>query len=153
MIFQDSGRHKHKATIRPLNNENFFNPFHATDLFRCPLKTSENLWFSDVSKGYQKRSGAWNGLSKKKKTKEKNKNIVNLELILQTVLGQWVNTNTSTKAPKNVLATYYSGLNIDFEQLVIHMVPVLFYSPRNKKTRVFPIFLGGIEREQQHKIA
>ena len=93
MIFQDSGRHKHKATIRPQNNENFFNPFHATDLFWCPLKISENLWFSDVSKGYQKRSGAWNGLSKKKKTKEKNiNNIVNLELILQTVLGQWVNT-------------------------------------------------------------
>ena len=51
------------------------------------------LIFFDVSKGYQKRSGAWNGLSKKKKTKEKNiNNIVNLELILQTVLGQWVNT-------------------------------------------------------------
>ena len=61
--------------------------------FDAPWKTSENLWFSDVSKGYQKRSGAWNGLSKKKKTKEKNiNNIVNLELILQTVLGQWVNT-------------------------------------------------------------
>ena len=39
-----------------------FNPFHATDLFWCPLKTSENLWFSDVFRGYQKRSVAWNGL-------------------------------------------------------------------------------------------
>lgn len=68
-------------------------------------------------------------------------------------MGKYVNSNTSTKAPKNVLATYYSVLNIDFEQVVTHMVPVLFYPPRNKKTRVFPIFLGGIEREQQHKIA
>ena len=38
------------------------NPFHATDLFRYPLKTSENLWFSDVFGGYQKRPVAWNGL-------------------------------------------------------------------------------------------
>ena len=38
------------------------NPFHDTDLFRYPLKTSENLWFSDVFRGYQKRSVAWNGL-------------------------------------------------------------------------------------------
>ena len=28
------------------------NPFHATDLFRYPLKT----WLSDVFRGYQKRS-------------------------------------------------------------------------------------------------
>ena len=34
------------------------NPFHATDLFWYPLKTSENL------RGYQKRSVAWNGLIK-----------------------------------------------------------------------------------------
>ena len=39
-----------------------FNPFHAIDLFWYPLKTSENLWFSDVFRGYQKRSVAWNGL-------------------------------------------------------------------------------------------
>ena len=25
-----------------------FNPFYATGLFLYPLKTSENLWFSDV---------------------------------------------------------------------------------------------------------
>ena len=36
------------------------NPFHATDLFWYPLKTSENLRFSDVFRGYQKRSVAWN---------------------------------------------------------------------------------------------
>ena len=40
----------------------FLNPFHAIDLFWYPLKTSENLWFSDVFRGYQKRSVAWNGL-------------------------------------------------------------------------------------------
>ena len=39
------------------------NPFHATDLFWYPLKTWENQWFSDVSRGYQKRSAAWNGLN------------------------------------------------------------------------------------------
>ena len=38
------------------------NPFHTTDLFWYPQKTSENLWFSNVFKGYQKRPVAWNGL-------------------------------------------------------------------------------------------
>ena len=27
------------------------NPLHATGLFLYPLKTSENLWFSDVIQG------------------------------------------------------------------------------------------------------
>ena len=27
------------------------NPFHGTDLFLCPLKTSGNPWFSDVFQG------------------------------------------------------------------------------------------------------
>ena len=40
----------------------FFNTFHATDLFWYPLKTSQNLWFSDVFRRYQKKSVAWNGL-------------------------------------------------------------------------------------------
>ena len=30
------------------------NPYHVTDLFWHPLKTSENLWFSDVFRRYQK---------------------------------------------------------------------------------------------------
>ena len=38
------------------------NPFYATDPFWYPLKTSENQTFSDVFRGYQKRSVAWNGL-------------------------------------------------------------------------------------------
>ena len=29
-----------------------------------PLKASENLWFSDIFRGYQKRSVTWNGLNK-----------------------------------------------------------------------------------------
>ena len=32
------------------------NPFHATDLFLYPLKTSENQRFSDAFRGYRKRS-------------------------------------------------------------------------------------------------
>ena len=31
------------------------NPFHATGLFLYPLKTSVNLWFSDVFMGSRKR--------------------------------------------------------------------------------------------------
>ena len=41
---------------------NTFNPFHAADLFWYPLKASENQRFSDVFRGYQKRSVARNGL-------------------------------------------------------------------------------------------
>ena len=42
---------------RPMNvvgprTLSILNPFHATGLFRYPLKTSENLWFSDVFRGY-----------------------------------------------------------------------------------------------------
>ena len=39
------------------------NPFHATDLFWYPLKISENQRFSDVFRGYQKTSVAWNELT------------------------------------------------------------------------------------------
>ena len=37
------------------NGVYFLNPFHATGLFRYPLKISENLWFSDVFREYRKR--------------------------------------------------------------------------------------------------
>ena len=40
----------------------YINPFHASDLFWYPLKISEKQRFSDVFRGYQKRSVAWNGL-------------------------------------------------------------------------------------------
>ena len=33
----------------------FVNPFHVTGVILYPLKTSENLWFSDIFRGYRKR--------------------------------------------------------------------------------------------------
>ena len=45
-----------------LPNSEWINPFHATGLFLYPLKTSENLWFFDVSRGYRKKPVAWNRL-------------------------------------------------------------------------------------------
>ena len=44
--------------INANDDNNLINPFHATDLFWYPLKTSENQRFSG---GYQKISVAWNG--------------------------------------------------------------------------------------------
>ena len=38
--------------------------FHTTRLFLHPLKTSENLWFSDVFRGHRMRRVAWNDLIK-----------------------------------------------------------------------------------------
>ena len=40
----------------------WYEPFRATGLFLYPLTTSENLWFSNVSRGYEKIPAAWNGL-------------------------------------------------------------------------------------------
>ena len=39
------------------------NPFRAINHFLYPLKTSENLWFSDAIRGYRKKPMAWNGLT------------------------------------------------------------------------------------------
>ena len=47
-IFENM-QHLRKCDVLPT-----INPFHATGIFRYPLKTSENLWFSDVFRGYQK---------------------------------------------------------------------------------------------------
>ena len=41
----------------------WINPLHATGPILSPLKTSENQRFSDVFRGYRKRSVVWNGLS------------------------------------------------------------------------------------------
>ena len=38
------------------------NPFHATGLFRYPLKESEKVWFSDVFRGHRKRQSHEMGL-------------------------------------------------------------------------------------------
>ena len=37
------------------------NQFHATAPFLYPLKTTENLRFSEVFMGYKKRAAEWNG--------------------------------------------------------------------------------------------
>ena len=47
--------------FRTVTSNYNINLFLATDLFWYPLKT-ENQRFSDVFRGYQKRSVAWNGL-------------------------------------------------------------------------------------------
>ena len=48
-------------SISSENLKTFFNPYHAAGLFLYTLKTSENLRFSDVFRGYRKRIVAWNG--------------------------------------------------------------------------------------------
>ena len=52
--------YKWHCSDAPVTN---FNPFHATDLFWYPMKTSENQRFSNVFRGYQNRSVTWNGLT------------------------------------------------------------------------------------------
>ena len=43
--------------------EFIINSFHANPLFLYPLKTSENLRFSDIYWGYKNRTLALNGLT------------------------------------------------------------------------------------------
>ena len=40
----------------------FASTIHATGLFLYPLKSSENVYFSDVFRGYRKRPVVGNGL-------------------------------------------------------------------------------------------
>ena len=49
---------------QPLKNLKWFglNPSHVTGQSTCLLKIPENIWFSDVSRGYRKRPVAWNTL-------------------------------------------------------------------------------------------
>ena len=49
------------------------NPFHATDLFLYPLQKSVIFWFSDVCRGYRKRTMAWNELKNETVWQSKNK--------------------------------------------------------------------------------
>ena len=44
--------------------QSFINPFHATGLFRYPLKTSTSQRFSYVFRGYWKTPVVWNGLKR-----------------------------------------------------------------------------------------
>ena len=67
--------------MRSMNSHSaYFNLFHATGLFRYPLKT-EKLWFSDVFSGYRKRPVAWTGLKRLKSM-----NLVQLAFYGQTSL-------------------------------------------------------------------
>ena len=49
-----------KKSMKAKNNPVLvlINPFNATTFFLYPLETSENLWFSDVSRGYRKKAVA-----------------------------------------------------------------------------------------------
>ena len=40
---------------------NYVDKFHATGFFLYPLKTSENVWYSDIFWGYGKRPVAVSG--------------------------------------------------------------------------------------------
>ena len=71
--FFDVNRFKGKSTIiritlslKVVPSKQYWlwiNPFHTIVLFLYPLKTSENLRFSDVFRGYRKRSEVVNGLN------------------------------------------------------------------------------------------
>ena len=49
-------------TLEVRNDAAGINPFLATGFFLYPLKTSENLWFSNFFRGYRKRPERWNWL-------------------------------------------------------------------------------------------
>ena len=59
-----------------------FNSFNDTSLFLYPLKTSENLLFLDVFRGYRKKPLSWNGLMRRK--------IRVGQLFIRTCVFQWV---------------------------------------------------------------
>ena len=43
-----------KDLLNANNSERFFNAFYATGFFLYLLKTSENLWFSDILEGIER---------------------------------------------------------------------------------------------------
>ena len=67
-IFFQSWKFILKTVACAKNQSNFnkiqtnINPFRTINLFLYPLKT-ENLWFSDVSRGCRKRPVGWSGLT------------------------------------------------------------------------------------------
>ena len=46
-----------KGYLTTFRNHLVFKLFHAIGLIQYPLKISENLWFSDVFRGYRKYPG------------------------------------------------------------------------------------------------
>ena len=51
-----------KSGIKHRRKYYFLTSFYVTSLSLNPLKTSEDLWFSDVFRGFRKRLMVWNGL-------------------------------------------------------------------------------------------
>ena len=56
-------RHVFRSQVL-MNNLELLNPFHVIAFFLYTLKTSENLWFSDVFREYRERPVSWNRLRK-----------------------------------------------------------------------------------------
>ena len=54
-IFNQLTSHTKQCMLHDMLAINWLNIFHATGLFRYPMKTSENFWFSDVFRGYRNR--------------------------------------------------------------------------------------------------
>ena len=56
--------------LRVTKYKDIIKPSHNTGLFRYLLKTSENIWLSDVFRGYRKRPVARNGVISKTQKKD-----------------------------------------------------------------------------------
>ena len=61
--FSESYRILGNIEIKKNIDTKWIKPVYANGLFPYPLKSSENLWFSDVFRGYRKRPAAWFGLN------------------------------------------------------------------------------------------
>ena len=78
--------------------KHWINPFNATGLFLYPLKTSENLWFSDFFQGVKKETSdtKWlNVLNKylRVNNKSEQNDVDNLPLV------SWLLTSSTLSAP------------------------------------------------------
>ena len=54
--------HVNKNNSQSESTIDTLNPFLVNVLFLHPLKTSENLWFSNIFRGYRNGTLLWNGL-------------------------------------------------------------------------------------------
>lgn len=59
ILFDYKGDHRCHSSTFPISKTKYINQFHASSCFVTPLKKSENLWFSDISRGCAKRPVAW----------------------------------------------------------------------------------------------
>ena len=114
-------------------NMSYINPFHSTDLFWYPPETSENFWFSDVFRGYQKRSVARNELTRRTRK---------LDFYYWFILCH--------RSPF-ILSVFEYSVVINIETVAegstYFMSLVSFYTPlETLETRGFLMFSGAIER-------